>query len=130
MAKRQRAVRSGQRKPTTRTTPATAPTAAVVPTPATSVTPSEEARAAELEAEILAQESAAGAAASRSRGRRGGADASRGRPREAAALASRSTAEYAYVVADLKRIAVVASGLFILMIAIWAIVAATGSLKL
>jgi hypothetical protein len=130
MAKRQRAVRSGQRKPNTRTAPAKTPTAAAVPAPATSLTASEEARAAELEAQIVVQDSSAEVAASGPRSR-GGSDAgSRARTRETGTLAARATTEYAYVLSDLRRIVIVAGGLFIAMIAIWVIYAASGSLKI
>lgn len=130
MAKRQRAVRPGQRKTNTRIAPAKTPTAASVPAPAATVTASEVARAAELEAEIVADQRSAEAAASRPSSRRGTADASRTRPREAGTLASRATTEYAYVLADLRRIVLVAGGLLLAMLAIWLLVAGSGYLKI
>jgi hypothetical protein len=130
MAKRQRAVRPGQRKYNTRSVPAKSPTPASVPAPAATVTASEEARAAELEAEIVADQRSAEAAASGSRSRRGTGDASRTRPREAGTLASRATTEYAYVVSDLRRIVLVAGGLLLAMLGIWLLIAGSGFLKI
>ncbi len=129
MAKRQRAVRPGQRRQTTRTGPKPVATT-TAPAPATSLTAAEEARAAELEAQIVAQERTAASAADRSRSRRADADAApRGRTKEGGLLASRATLEYAYVSADLRRIGVVAGALLVLMIAIWAVLSLSGALK-
>lgn len=127
MAKRQRAVRPGQRRPTTRAgSKPVAMTAA--PAPATGLSAAEEARAAELEAQIVAEDRIASAASDRSRSRRSDPDASaRGRTKESGLLASRATLEYAYVSADLRRIAVVAGALFVLMIAIWIVLSVTGN---
>lgn len=131
MAKRQRAVRPGQRRHTTRT--GSKPVAmTTAPAPATSLTAAEEARAAEIEAQIVAQERTAASAADRSRSRRADADADaapRGRTKEGV-LASRATLEYAYVSADLRRIGVVAGALLVLMIAIWVVLSLSGALKL
>jgi hypothetical protein len=128
MAKRQRAVRQGQRRPPTRTAPRPA-AATVAPKPATGLTAADEARAAELEAELVAQERAGTSGADRSRSRRSDASAApRGRTRESGLLAARATVEYAYVSADIRRIVVVAGSLFALMIAIWAVLTLTGAL--
>ena len=127
MAKRQRAVRPGQRRPTTRSGSKPVATTAA-PAPATGLTAAEEARAAELEAQIVAEDRSASAASDRSRSRRSDPDASaRGRTKESGLLASRATLEYAYVSADLRRIAVVAGALFVLMIAIWTVLSVTGN---
>jgi hypothetical protein len=127
MAKRQRAVRPGQRRPTTRSGSKPVATTAA-PAPATGLTAAEEARAAELEAELVATERAATTSADRSRSRRSDPDAAtRGRTKESGLLASRATLEYAYVAADLRRIAIVAGGLFALMLAIWLVLSATGN---
>jgi hypothetical protein len=128
MAKRQRAVRPGQRRPPTRT--ATKPaTATVAPTPAKGLTGAEEARAAELEAQLVAQQSATATTTDRSRARRSDADAGpRGRTKESGVLAARATLEYAYVTQDIRRIVMVGGSLFILMIAIWLVLTLTGSL--
>jgi hypothetical protein len=127
MAKRQRAVRPGQRRSTTR--PGSKPAATTAaPAPATGLTAAEEARAAEIEAQIVAEDRAASASTDRSRSRRSDPDAAtRGRTTESGLLATRATLEYAYVLADLRRIAIVAGGLFVLMIAIWAVLSLTGN---
>ncbi len=127
MAKRQRAVRPGQRRPTTR--PGSKPAATTAaPAPATGLTAAEEARAAEIEAQIVAEDRAAAASTDRSRSRRSDPDAgTRGRTKESGLLATRATLEYAYVLADLRRIAIVAGGLFVVMIAIWAVLSLTGN---
>jgi hypothetical protein len=109
MAKRSRiGGRPGQRRPIQR--PANR-AAAVVPTRRPdSVTPEEEARAAELEAAILAEEKAADEA------RRRSATDRRGRPVEgtiysSSSLATRASEEYAYVRRDVRRIAIVGGSL-------------------
>ena len=107
MAKRSRlAGRPGQRRPLQRST--TRPSSR----PAGSVTPEEEARAAELEAQILAEEKAAD-------------DARKGRDRRAknpegtiyssVPLAERAAQEYGYVQRDLKRIAIVGGSLLVVL---------------
>ena len=129
MAKRQRAVRPGQRRPPTRTEPKPASTT-VAPPSAKGLTDAEEARAAELEAQPVAEERAASSSTDRSRARRSDPEAaSRGRTKEAGLLASRAVLEYAYVTADIRRIVIVGGSLFILMIAIWAVLALTGALR-
>ena len=114
MAKRSRiASRPGQRQPLQRT--ATKPATS---RPAGSVTPEEEARAAELEAQILAEEKAA-------------EDARKGRDRRAknpdagaaiyssVPLAERAAQEYGYVQRDLRRIVVVGGGLLLVLFALY-----------
>jgi hypothetical protein len=117
MAKRSRlAARPGQRRPLQRTTARAATAPAAIP-PATSVTPEEEARAAELEAAILAEEQVAEEART---GRQ------RGRPAAAASvptvtssvpLSVREAAEYRYVQRDVRRIVVV-GGFLLLILAV------------
>lgn len=127
MAKRQRAVRQGQRRPPTRTPPK--PAAATFAPKPTGLSDAEVARAAELEAEFVAQERAVTLSADRSRSRRSGAEAApRGRTKESGLLAARATVEYAYVSADIRRILVVAGALVVLMIAIWVVLTLTGAL--
>lgn len=133
MAKRVRgsSTRPGQRpplqrsavRPATSTTPSTTSetvTPAAAPRPAT-LTPQEEARAAELEAQIVAEERAATATP---HGRRGGTPA----PAAAArgTLAIKAADEYAYVVRDVRRIATVGGVLFALLIALYIITIITG----
>jgi hypothetical protein len=114
MAKRSRiGARPGQRRPLQRT--ATRPTTR----PANAVTDEEMARAAELEAQILAEEEAA-------------EEARKGRDRRAkeatplsetgiyssAPLAQRAAQEYGYVQRDLRRIAIVGGGLLLVLLLI------------
>jgi len=70
--------------------------------PSTSLTTEEEARAAELEARIVAEERAADQALRRSRERARGSAASPGR--ELSPLSVRASEEYAYVRRDVIRI--------------------------
>ncbi len=108
MAKRSRTGgRPGQRRPMQRT--AARPAGARPARPAGSVTHEEEARAAELEAAILAEEKVAeDARRARERGKRtveGGAIYS------SVPLATRAAEEYGYVRRDVRRIAVVGGSL-------------------
>ncbi len=114
MAKRSRvAARPGQRRPLQRT--ASRPETA---TPVTSVTPEEEARAAEIEAEIVAEEKAATAARdARERGRKADAEATAGVSYSSVPLAARAQEEYRYVQRDVRRIAVV-GGFLIAILAV------------
>ena len=114
MAKQKRlGARPGQRRPLQRTTrPATS-------RPAGAVTPEEEARAAELEAQILAEEKAADEA-------RKSRDRLTARAPEAAIyssapLAERAAQEYGYVQRDLRRIVVVGGGLMLALVALWVV---------
>jgi hypothetical protein len=115
MAKRSRiGTRPGQRRPLQR--PAAKP---VTTRPAGAVTPEEEARAAELEAQILAEEKAA-EELRKGRGRRAAAAE---RTDEAtiyssAPLAERAAQEYGYVRRDLRRIAIVGGALLLVMFVI------------
>jgi len=106
MAKRSRlAGRPGQRRPLQR--PAARPDAGSR-RPAASITSEELARAAELEAAILAEEKAATEArATRERGRRPGADAPGGVVYTSVPLATRAADEYRYVQRDVRRIILV-----------------------
>ena len=106
MAKRSRlAARPGQRRPLQR--PMTRPDAGPRRPPA-SVTQEELARAAELEAAILAEEKAAAEArATRERGRRAGAEGSAGVSYTSIPLGVRAADEYRYVQRDVRRIVVV-----------------------
>jgi hypothetical protein len=104
MAKRSRlAARPGQRRPLpkTATKPATSQ-------PSTSITPEEEARAAELEAAIVAEEKAAATAReTRARGRRATVDPDGAVVSSAVPLSVREAQEYRYVQRDVRRIVVV-----------------------
>jgi hypothetical protein len=103
------------------TTPADATSTVAAPRPA-SLTAQEEARAAELEAQIVAEEKAASAAATR--GRRPAPDALAPAPR--GGLAAQAADEYAYVVRDVRRIGVVAGSLFAILIVLYVVTTAAG----
>jgi hypothetical protein len=132
MAKRTRgssSSRPGQRRPLHRSTrPAQAstpaPAPAVAPRPAT-LTPEEVARAAQLEAQLVAEERQVEQAQQRTRGRQREADRD---PvvRSSVPLAVREAEEYAYVARDVRRIGTIALGLLAIMIALWVAVHATG----
>jgi hypothetical protein len=124
MAKRSRGStsRPGQRPPlqrqAARPAAATAPVAA--PRPDT-LTDAEEARAAELEASILAEEKAAEAARKRSTPSRS-VDA----PVRSSSIEVAAAQEYAYVARDVKRIAIVGGGMILILLGIWLVVHLTG----
>jgi hypothetical protein len=103
MAKRSRlAARPGQRRPLQRT----APTKPATTRPSTSITPEEEARAAELEAAIVAEEKAAAETHAR-RGRRDTAGTGAAAAYSSVPLSVREAQEYRYVQRDVRRILVV-----------------------
>lgn len=112
MAKRSRiGARPGQRRPLQRTP------ARTTGRPANAVTDEEMARAAELEAQILAEEEAA-EDARKSRERRAKAGPSEATIYSSAPLAERAAQEYGYVQRDLRRIAIVGGGLLLVLILI------------
>jgi hypothetical protein len=107
MAKRQRGTgRPGQRRPVQRVVRRSAPDVAV--RPSASLTADEEARAAEIEAQLLAQERVADEQLKRSRERARDADARLAEPalrgRDLQPLSVRAAGEYAYVRRDVLRI--------------------------
>lgn len=139
MAKRARGTttRPGQRRPLQRPTsrPADRPagqtttssstaatpasTTPIAPRPA-SLTPEEESRAAQLEAEIVAEERRAD-------------DARRNRSQRAPEVVRASSPlgvaardEYAYVARDVRRVAIVGGTLVVLLLALWVVTQATG----
>jgi hypothetical protein len=131
MAKRARgATRPGQRAPLLRS-PSPRPPLAVPPVASPIATPrpptltrEEEARAAEIETRLVAAERSAEAAAQRQvRGRRG---AEREAPVRTGSIAVRASEEYAYVMRDIRRIALIGGTLVALLIGLWAVVQATG----
>ena len=115
MAKRSRvAARPGQRRPLQRTAPR--PQSAAPSRPAGSVTPEEEARAAELEAAILAQaEVADEARRSRERVRRPAPEAAARVGYSPTPLATRAAEEYGYVRRDIRRITIVGGSLLLVL---------------
>ncbi|HEX9044643.1 MAG TPA: hypothetical protein VF802_06420 [Candidatus Limnocylindrales bacterium] len=105
MAKRTRGTsRPGQRRPAQR--PAARPVATPV-RPTNTLTAAEEARAAEIEAQLVAEERAAEQARARGRDRSRVAPepVARTRPGQGSLLAARASEEYTYVVRDVRRIA-------------------------
>jgi len=127
MAKRARGTttRPGQRRPMQR--PATRP---VAPAPApriaprpTTLTDEEEARAAELEAAIVAQEQAAAETARRARPQRPTADVP---SRSFSSLAVAAGNEYAYVARDIRRVVAVGGTLLAILAVLWVAVQVTG----
>jgi hypothetical protein len=131
MAKRARgANRPGQRAPLRRSSAARPPLAVpplaspvATPRPAT-LTDEEEARAAEIEARLVAAERSAEEAARRqTRGRR---PAERETPVRAGSIAMRASQEYAYVARDVRRIALIGGSLIGLLIGLWVVTQATG----
>ena len=131
MAKRARgsSTRPGQRPPLQRSTPgrpspATGPSGSTTVVRPATLTSDEEARAAALEAQIVAEEKAAERAARQTReARRTGSAQTVAR----GSIALRAAEEYAYVSRDLRRIAVIGGTLLAVLIGIWAILEATGT---
>jgi hypothetical protein len=135
MAKRQRGgARPGQRAPLQRSSqPAATPAAK----PASTTSPgglsaTELDRAAELEAQIVADEKSATASASRGRDRRrsGSDPAGASRSRTAGSLAVAAEDEYRFVVHDLRRIAVVFAGIFSILLASWILIVVLAVVKI
>ena len=131
MAKRVRGStsRPGQRRPLQRTSarPATkpvSPATGAVASPPDSLTEAEEARAAELEAVIVAEERAAEEETARRT--RAARSAETAPARAGSNLAASATEEYSYVARDVKRIAIVGGSLVGVLLAIWLIGHLTG----
>ncbi len=134
MAKRARGTttRPGQRRPLQRpatrpASPAVRPSATTAPGPEVvtrpaSLTPEEEARAAELEAAIVAEERQA------EEGRRNRAQrtAPQAVVRSTSPLAVAAANEYAYVARDVRRVAIVGGSLVGLLVGLWVVVQVTG----
>jgi len=130
MAKRVRgsSSRPGQRTRLQRRTPTTRPTTDSTPAPSApsvSLTAAEEARAAELEAQIVAAERAAetNAARTRERSRRPAEGEVRVR---SGSIAERASHEYAYVLRDVRRIVTIGGFLIALLVGLWIVLEATG----
>ena len=129
MAKRQRGPRPGQRPPSRRAAthgparpaPGRPATPTVAPRPTGGLTDDELARAEALEAAIVAEERAAATSRDR-RGRRRGPDddlAPRGRTALSGSLAAVAADEYRYVARDLRRIVVVFSAIFGILLVVF-----------
>ena len=128
MAKRARGshTRPGQRAPIQRSAPRAATPdidlteTALAAYGGQSLTEADIARAAELEAQIVAEEKASEAASTVARTRVNAV------PRATSTLAQTATEEYAYVSRDVKRIALIGGSLVALLFAAWAVVSFTG----
>lgn len=132
MAKRVRgsSTRPGQRaRMQRRAAAAPRPTTEPTRSPSMSLTAAEEARAAELEAEILASERAAETTITRARERARRPVETEVRVRSGS-IAERASREYAYVARDVRKIAVIGTSLIALLFAIWIVVQATGAGRL
>ena len=133
MAKRARGTttRPGQRRPiqrpAARPAPAASSSASVAPTApmaprSASLTPEEEARAATLEAAIVAEERQA-EEGRRSRAQRSAPVAT---VRSSTPLATAAANEYGYVARDVRKVAIVGGSLISVLIAVWAVTQITG----
>ena len=130
MAKRVRGSsnRPGQRARLQRRPPTPRPTSSSsssTGSPSLSLTAAEEARAAELEAQILTSERAAdtNAAQARERSRRPVESSVRVR---SGSIAERASHEYDYVLRDVRRIAVIGGSMIALLLGLWVVLQATG----
>jgi hypothetical protein len=128
MAKRARGTtsRPGQRPPLQRQAgrPVNRPGSAAAPVPRPdALTDAEEARAAQLEAAIVAEERQAEATRRRSRTPRTVEPVA---PRSISSLSIAASEEYAYVARDVRRIAIVGGSLAGLLVAIWLIAHVSG----
>jgi hypothetical protein len=136
MAKRQRGgARPSQRAPLQRGGHPPAKTGSSPASPArppSSLSDDELARAAELEAQIVAEERTAAASLSRGRDRRRITPemATRPRSRAAGALTAVAEEELRYVVRDLRRIVVVFALIFGLLLASWLAIGGLGIIEL
>lgn len=94
--------------------------------PSTTLTPAEEARAAELEAQIVAAEREAEVAAGRARerSRRPVEPETRVKP---GSIAIRAQEEYAYVSRDVRRLVTIGGSLIAVLIGLWVVLQATGA---
>ena len=130
MAKRVRgsSTRPGQRARLQRRTTTARPTTDSTSTPTTpsvSLTAAEEARAAELEAQIVAAERASETNATRARERARRPVEGEVRIRSGS-IAERASHEYAYVQRDVRRIIMIGGSLIAFLLALWVVIQATG----
>jgi hypothetical protein len=133
MAKRSRGTsRPGQIRPARRAArvgSTTAPATGVAPT-TNSLTAADEARAAELEAQIVAEDRAASSGGLKSKSRADAAAIERVRGRQAGLLAARAEQEYTYVQRDVRRIAIVDGGLIGVMFVLFLVIDVLGIIRL
>jgi hypothetical protein len=103
-----------------------ATTGSASPRPSGSLTEQEAARAAELEAKIVAEERAANEARSRNRER---SRAETGRSRDVTPLAAR-TVEYAYVRRDVSRILALSGVQLLILVTLFILINVTGIIQI
>lgn len=131
MAKRARgSVRPGQRRridrrPASPTAATTTPTPAAAPKPV-GLSDAELERAAQLEADLLAEEKAAEQSRKRTRER----TTTREVVGTGGSLAAQDAAEYAYVARDVKDIVKIASLLLAILLALWILIDVTGIISI
>ena len=133
MAKRQRGSRPGKRAPLQRGGRPSSPAPAGKPAtparpPSSTLSDDELERAAQLEAQIVAEEQTASASLARGRDRRrsGNGASTTGRPRAVGSLAAIADDEYVYVVRDLRKIVVIFAIIFSLLLASWLVLGVGG----
>ena len=128
MAKRARgtSTRPGQRAPLQRKAPIAPRFGSPVSPPSIGLTPAEEARAAEIEAEIVQQERVADRAAATTHERTATRVAPEPRVRTGS-IAVRAAEEYGYVSRDVRRIVTIGGSLVLVLLAIWIFTQATGT---
>jgi hypothetical protein len=128
MAKRARGTntRPGQRARLQRRGPATPRLTSPVAPPSFTLTPQEEARAAEIEAEIVAAERQAERAVRTTRQRASTVTDAQPRVR-AGSIAVRAAEEYGYVSRDVRRIILIGGSLVTFLVGFWAVVQSTGT---
>ncbi|HEV8697847.1 MAG TPA: hypothetical protein VGQ89_09155 [Candidatus Limnocylindrales bacterium] len=128
MAKRARGTntRPGQRARLRRRGPVTPRLTSPVAPPSMTLTPQEEARAAEIEAEIVAAEREAERTVRTTRERSRVTTEPQPRVR-VGSIAVRAAEEYGYVSRDVRRIVLIGGSLVTLLIGLWAVVQASGT---
>ena len=127
MAKRARGTRSrpGQRARLQRRTPLTPRLSSPTSPPSLSLTAQEEARAAEIEAEIVAAERQSERV---SRATRERVVSTESGPRvRTGSIAARAAEEYGYVSRDVRRIITIGGPLLGILVGLWAVLQATGT---
>jgi hypothetical protein len=128
MAKRARGThtRPGQRARLRRRGPVTPRLSSPATPPSIALTPQEEARAAELEAEIVAAEQGAGRIVRTPSDRAAASPDAQPRVR-AGSIAVRAAEEYGYVSRDVRRIILIGGSLVSFLIIFWVVVQMTGA---
>ena len=130
MAKRTRGSRRPGQRPRTQRPARPAPAGATAPTrPSTSLTAAEEARAAEIEATIVAEERAAEQAQRRGRDR-SRVEAVGGRVRDTSPLSVRASEEYAYVRRDVLRIVRIGGALLLILAVLFVLIDVAHAIRL